>query len=80
MRTKFEDLEIFQLAEKLADAIWQMAVCWDSFAKNTVGIQIVDAADGVGSALLKDQGKVVTEISEDMLKSPEVHFTKRNIG
>lgn len=57
MRTKFEDLEIFQLAEKLADAIWQMAVCWDSFAKNTVGIQIVDAADGVGSSIAEGSGK-----------------------
>ncbi len=57
MRTKFEDLEIFQLAEKLADSIWQMAVSWDSFAKNTVGIQIVDAADGVGSSIAEGSGK-----------------------
>ena len=57
MRTKFEDLEVFQLAEKLADAIWQMAVSWDSFAKNTVGIQIVDAADGVGSSIAEGSGK-----------------------
>ena len=57
MRTKFEDLEIFQLAEKLADAIWEMAVSWDSFAKNTVGIQIVDAADGVGSSIAEGSGK-----------------------
>lgn len=57
MKTKFEDLEIFQLAEKLADAIWKMAVSWDSFAKNTVGIQIVDAADGVGSSIAEGSGK-----------------------
>ena len=57
MKTKFEDLEIFQLSEKLADAIWAMAVCWDSFAKNTVGTQIVDAADGVGSSIAEGSGK-----------------------
>lgn len=57
MKTKFEDLEIFQLAEKLADAIWEMAIRWDSFAKNTVGIQIVDAADGVGSSIAEGSGK-----------------------
>ena len=51
MKSKFEDLEIFQLAEKLADEIWNMAIKWDSFAKKTVGIQIVDAADGVGSSI-----------------------------
>ncbi|NWF89536.1 MAG: four helix bundle protein [Ignavibacteriaceae bacterium] len=57
MKTKFEDLEIFQLSEKLADAIWVMAISWDSFAKNTVGTQIVNAADGVGSSIAEGSGK-----------------------
>ena len=57
MKTEFEDLEIFQLAEKLADEIWKMVIEWDSFAKNTVGIQIVDAADGIGSNIAEGSGK-----------------------
>jgi len=57
MKTKFEDLEIFQLAEKLADEIWNMAIKWDLFAKKTVGIQIVDSADGVGSSIAEGSGK-----------------------
>ena len=57
MKTKFEDLEIFQLSEKLADAIWEMVIKWDSFAKSTVGIQIVDSADGVGSSIAEGSGK-----------------------
>ena len=57
MKTKFEELEIFQLAEKLADEIWDMVIKWDSFAKKTVGIQIVDSADGVGSSIAEGSGK-----------------------
>ena len=57
MKTKFEDLEIFQLAEKLADEVWGMTIKWDSFAKNTVGVQIVNAADGVGSSISEGSGK-----------------------
>lgn len=36
MKTKFEDLEIFILAEKLADGVWEMVIKWDAFPKNTV--------------------------------------------
>jgi four helix bundle protein len=57
MKTKFEDLEIFQLSEKLADAIWQMVVKWDSFSKSTLGSQIVTAADGIGSSIAEGSGK-----------------------
>jgi four helix bundle protein len=57
MKTKFEDLEIFILAEKLADAIWQMVIKWDSFAKNTLGVQIVNSADGIGSSIAEGSGK-----------------------
>jgi len=57
MKTKFEDLEIFKLAEKLSDEVWEMVIKWDNFPKNTVGIQLVDAADGVGSSIAEGSGK-----------------------
>ncbi len=57
MKTKFEDLEIFILAEKLADEIWEMVIKWNTFSKNTVGIQLVDAADGIGSSIAEGSGK-----------------------
>lgn len=47
--SRFEDLEIYQLAEKLSDLIWSIVIKWDSFPKNTVGIQYVDASDSIGS-------------------------------
>jgi len=33
-RTNFEKLQVYQLSEKLADAIWQVVTTWNSFAKD----------------------------------------------
>ncbi|WP_255363854.1 hypothetical protein [Anabaena sp. 4-3] len=35
-RPDFEDLEIYRLAEKLANVIWKKVNKWDNFAKDTV--------------------------------------------
>ena len=50
-KTSFENLEVYQLAERLADLIWEIVLKWDPFAKATVGEQMVDAADSVCSNL-----------------------------
>lgn len=56
-KTNFEKLRVYQLAEKLADKIWEIVVKWDYFAKNTVGMQMVAAADGVGSNISEGTGR-----------------------
>ena len=48
-RTNFEKLQVYQLAEKLADRIWMIVLNWVWFARNTVGGQIVRAADGISN-------------------------------
>jgi four helix bundle protein len=48
-RTNFENLAVYQLAEKLADDIWNVVEGWSVFAKDTVGKQIVRAADSIGA-------------------------------
>lgn len=45
MKTKFEDLEIFKLTEKLSDEVLGMVIKWNNFPKNTLGIQLVNTAD-----------------------------------
>lgn len=57
MKTKFEDLEIYKLSEKLSDEIWKMVIKWEHFQKSTLGTQIVNAADGVGSNIAEGSGK-----------------------
>jgi four helix bundle protein len=55
-KTKFEELEIYQLSEKLCDQIWDIVVQWDYFPKNTVGMQLVNASDGIGSNIAEGSG------------------------
>ena len=57
MKTNFERLRVYQLAESLADRIWTIVLKWDHFAKITIGQQIVDAADGVGSNIAEGSGR-----------------------
>jgi four helix bundle protein len=53
----FEDLQVYQLAEKLADVIWDMVVKWEYLAKDTVGKQLVRAADSVGANIAEGSGR-----------------------
>ncbi len=53
----FSDLEVLQLAEQIADAIWQRVVKWDSFAKNTVGRQLARSADSIGANIAEAYGR-----------------------
>lgn len=56
-RTNFEKLQVYQLSEKLADSVWEIVVTWDSFAKDTVGKQIVRAADSIGANIAEGSGR-----------------------
>jgi four helix bundle protein len=56
-QTNFEKLRVYQLAERLADLIWKIVIKWNYFAKSTVGMQMVDAADGVGSNIAEGTGR-----------------------
>jgi len=41
-------LRIYQLAEDLSDEIWAGVSTWKPFARDTVGRQLVEAADSIG--------------------------------
>ena len=56
-RSNFEKLEIYQLAEKLADEIWFIVEKWQYFEKDTVGKQIVRSADSVGANIAEGNGR-----------------------
>jgi four helix bundle protein len=53
----FENLEVYRLSERIADAIWGAAQTWNNFAKDTVGKQIVRAADSIGANLAEGSGR-----------------------
>jgi four helix bundle protein len=56
-RTNFENLQVYQLAERLADEIWDVVVVWEPFAKDTVGKQIARAADSIGANIAEGSGR-----------------------
>jgi len=56
-RTNFEKLEVYQLAEKLADAIWEIVVGWGHLAQDTVGRQLVRSADSIGANIAEGTGR-----------------------
>ncbi|NEQ22278.1 MAG: four helix bundle protein [Microcoleus sp. SIO2G3] len=56
-RPDFEELEVYRLAEKLANEIWHIVKEWDSFAKDTVGKQIVRSADSVCANIAEGRGR-----------------------
>lgn len=56
-RTNFEKLRVYQQSEKLADEIWEIATGWNSFAKDTVGKQVVRSADSIGANIVEGSGR-----------------------
>lgn len=53
----FEELRVYQLAEILSDRIWTMVLQWDHFARDTLGKQLVRAADSVGANIAEGTGR-----------------------
>lgn len=56
-RTNFEKLDVYKLSESLADQIWATVTKWKYFAKDTVGKQIVRAADSIGANIAEGSGR-----------------------
>jgi four helix bundle protein len=56
-RTNFEKLQVYKLAEELADGIWPVVLTWDYLAKDTVGKQIIRSADSIGANIAEGTGK-----------------------
>jgi len=56
-RTNFENLRVYQLSEELADRIWDIAIKWDAFARDTMGKQVVRAADSIGANIAEGAGR-----------------------
>ena len=53
----FTELEIYRLAEHVADDIWEMAAAWGPLARDTVGKQIIRAADSIGANIAEGAGR-----------------------
>jgi four helix bundle protein len=56
-RTGFENLRVYKLAEDIADLTWEIVSKWDFFAKDTLGKQLVNAADSIGANIAEGYGR-----------------------
>ena len=57
MVLKVEDLDIYQMADDLADKVWDICIKWNYFAKDTIGKQLVRAADSISVNLAEGHGR-----------------------
>jgi four helix bundle protein len=53
----FEELRVYHLAEELAAGVWNTVKGWEVLARDTVGKQIVRAADSIGANIAEGYGR-----------------------
>ena len=56
-RSNFENLEVYRLSEKLADEVWEIVEKWAPLARDTVGKQLIRAADSIGANIAEGAGR-----------------------
>jgi four helix bundle protein len=52
-----EKLDVYNLAEDFSDRIWKIVQCWRIFEKDTVGKQMVKAADSISANISEGYGR-----------------------
>ena len=57
MNKSINDLEIYREAMRIGEAIWCLVAEWPFFAKDTVGRQVVRAADSIAANLSEGYGR-----------------------
>src|SRR5687767_11617917 len=53
----FEDLDVYQLSEDVADRVWDLVITWAPLARDTVGKQVIRAADSIGANIAEGTGR-----------------------
>ena len=54
---RFQELTVYRLAEQLEDAVWDIVCKWNVLARDTVGKQLIRAADSIGANLAEGCGR-----------------------
>jgi four helix bundle protein len=57
VRTNFENLRVYQLSEEIADLTWDIVIKWKRLAQDTVGKQLIKAADSIGANIAEGTGR-----------------------
>ena len=54
---RLEDLQVYQLAMDIGEKVWKFVRSWDYFSKDTVGKQLLRAADSIAANLSEGYGR-----------------------
>ncbi len=54
---EIEDLKIYSMSLDLSNRIWKDVRSWDYFSKNTIGKQLVRAADSIAANISEGFGR-----------------------
>ena len=54
---KLEELKVYSLSMEMAERIWEIVLKWDYFQKDTLGKQLVRAADSIAANLSEGFGR-----------------------
>ena len=73
----FQQLQVYQLAEKISNEIWFIVKKWDEFTKDTMGKPIVRSADSVGANIAEGHGRYSCQDNQRFVKIALL-FIKRN--
>ena len=56
-KSNFENLAVYKLAEEIADSVWEVVGRWQPLARDTVGKQLIRAADSIGANIAEGEGR-----------------------
>jgi len=54
---RLEELHIYQMAMTLGEEIWKLAESWSYYVKDTIGKQLVRAADSIAANIAEGYGR-----------------------
>ena len=54
---RLEELDVYRMAMDIGERVWNAVAGWDFFAKDTVGKQLVKAADSVAANISEGYGR-----------------------
>jgi four helix bundle protein len=53
----FHELTVYQVSEQLCDLVWDTVQGWEAVARDTVGKQLIRAADSIGANIAEGAGR-----------------------
>lgn len=54
---KLEDLQVYQISLEIGEVIWRIVARWSFFERDTIGKQLVRAADSIAANLSEGYGR-----------------------